>query len=224
MRTRKKQSSSKSLVLALVLLVALIACIYIIQRIVTDGIPSDKLSAYTGSLGLAENNYIQFDTLQQEEYKAPLAGFWESRRDTTIENIALKVTDRIEIKQNGYIWQVIRYFTPTDSTGTLHVVNSYALPYGLVKKDTTQIVVQIRLIRQVYLAAADSGYGESNLDLVSTIQRSGDTLSIDHRVYTKWKEQNIASFFPPKTLGWVDSVRLSQCNTPSITLTRPFKK
>ncbi|MDR0304822.1 MAG: hypothetical protein LBH98_08675 [Chitinispirillales bacterium] len=142
------------------------------------------------------------DSLRNEYYNL-IAGFWEHSSDN--------LYDRIELKDNGIIWQ--------------YTEKTFAFPYNLSKKITrvstsflspmrfganNYAMSNLRIIRETWFMP-DTCYGKNFYDVVANTYFSNDTLIFDSIPYTRYTG-GLQEFFPYGALALVDDIRVRSCN------------
>lgn len=171
----------------------------------------DPMQAYTGA--------DRFDESLKIRIQQSLAGFYRSNAQGTItsQNV-YSVENRCEIKENGYVWQVVTYHVALPSgarRNITHVQNAYILPYGTRKQGTTEVILcETRIVRQVWISGRDTCYGASHEDVLWEIVKGERGIEIQNVVYTPY-DGSLDTLFPSGVLDLVDEIRLSECGRRS---------
>jgi len=157
--------------------------------------------------------YRLFSDERRELEKKKFAGFWEFVTDT-LDSGALQERDRIELKDNGIVWEVREFVIRLplgDSAGFTQVIHAYMNPYGLIKKDTGVTVCEARILRQVMISKGDTCYGPSQVDCTWRARRSGNVLELEHRRYSPYGNAPLSSFFPAGAIDLINKVSIAEC-------------
>jgi hypothetical protein len=144
---------------------------------------------------------------------ADAAGFWESIAADSTK--ALTSIDRLELKDNGIIWKVVRYrlrLPSGDILPFMHIAHAFIRPYGRFPHEERTAVCEARTIRQVAIAGADTCFGPSQADHLWRLNRTADTLRLEGKCYVPFRSTALDTFFPRgNVLGLIDRVSLDDC-------------
>lgn len=192
----------ETLTRGLMLLAILIALCFVVSKL--DALIESAQSAFsTKSQSLSAKNAQDASDSAQSAYYKIIAGFWE--------HSSAKLYDRIEIKDNGIIWQ--------------YTEKTFDFPYDISKKITrvwtafivptrfgenTSATSNMRVIRETYFMP-DTCYGRNFYDIVANTRVSNDTLFFDNVPYTRYTGE-LSGFFPEGALSLVDDIRVVSCN------------
>ena len=218
---KKKQNP---FIKAIVLFVALIFGLFFYNKIATTNVMEGFFAAFEDS-ATEFNSQVEFTEAQRDSLIALASGFWEYQSD---ENAIMKHNDRIEITENGYIWQVeqIQLTLPHETKKNItHVFHGYFYPSSVSAFDTNYINCVIRHFPQLWIYEDDTCeirkyFGTpkkdaiaknafSDLVMVNFIDDDmdvfidGTTLQVRDRRYRPFPKENIQSFFPE---GLIDKV------------------
>ena len=127
----KKQTNSFSK--GLILLSLLIVVFLFYSRITTKGLPP-RISSIVNSEFESFRNLKEFSDEQKLSYKKSAAGFWIYQTEDS--TAPFQKLDRIELLDNGIIWQVTDWFVEFPSGDTVSfmlVRHAYLDPYASVR-------------------------------------------------------------------------------------------
>jgi hypothetical protein len=207
--TAPKSNSLLSARLQLLIFFVILAGLLITYNIAPKGAQRGPIVGAIPGMG----EYIQFDSTQKESMKAALSGFWVYDGPGAA-SLPAQVRIRLELKNNGIIWEMRNYALRLPSGDTarfMHVMHSYILPYGVRRKHRTEIVCDSRVLRQVMFMPHDTCYGESQVDGVRSFERGETTLTTESRFLMPYGNRPLNEFFPPGAIDYVDSIRLDAC-------------
>jgi hypothetical protein len=206
-----RKSSKETTLRGLVLLGVLIVLVIFLSKI-------DILTKYAETI-FSVNSFSSSDSgattatdSLRVEYYNLVAGFWE--------HSSADLYDRIELKDNGIIWQ--------------YTEKTFAFPYNVSKKITRVLtsflspmrfgagnyaMSNLRIIRETWIGynnPPDTCYGKNFYDIVANTSFSSDalghdTLFFDGVAYTRYKGE-LKDFFPDGVILLVDDIRLRSCS------------
>lgn len=205
----------KGIVLALLLVVLLV----FYSRVVQNGVPEQFGGLFDTSYD--DGRHLeQFERPVRDAYKKKYAGFWHAEE---MLSDAIRLKDRLELKDNGIIWQVLHYqmrLPGGDSTSFTHVRHAYLDPYGRDTRDTTEVVGEMHIIGQVYYASDDTCYGPSGENLLWKVGRTQEGLRFHGRDYASYETASLDTFFPAGAIKLIDNINVPKC--PEKTGLRSF--
>jgi hypothetical protein len=137
-----------------VLACVLAAGLIMYQRIITSGALRSFIKAFEP--GGKYTGIVEFTEAQRDSVLKAATGFWEYR---TKDGPGPRISDRLEITANGYIWQVIEITMPLPSGAEKHLthaVHAYFHPSSRGVDDTTYVSGVVRLLNQVWIVDRDT--------------------------------------------------------------------
>ncbi len=205
---KKKKPFGKVIVLT----IGLVVVFYLINKISTSNIIEQILYGFN-QLGDKYSNLIEFTEEEKDSVKKVVAGFWTYTSDTGSNPF---IKDRVEIKDNGYIWQVekIQCKLPSGRKKSLtHAVFAYLYPSSKGVEDSTRINCIERILNQVWIEDEDTceireyiddgGEIRDYLNVIKDVYTDKDKFEMDNREYTLYKHTDISGFFPPGIIEFV---------------------
>jgi hypothetical protein len=184
-----------------------------------------------------------FNEEVKDSVKKKISGFWYCTNAACPSVPFLKISDRMELKDNGIFWQVKRSMISLpsgDSAVFLSVITGYMNPYSRVKTCSDSIACQVHFIAQVTASGSDTCYeeilhpsqdsiksvmpqllrtrqnqGEAAVDTVWDIVANGKRFEFEGRSYSSYDTsgQALSSFFPPGALKLVGKISLNKCRS-----------
>lgn len=133
------------------------------------------------------------------------AGLWQFNIETLIDGKVVKKTDRIEIKNNGIVWQVIEWTIPMPSDSTItfcQIRTAYLKPYGVVGGDS---IVDAFVLSQAFINGTDTCIGSWNYPELWSFRMAGSALTLNRRQYAIYNGE-LDNFFPAGSVSFVESV------------------
>jgi hypothetical protein len=150
------------------------------------------------------------DSLRQDYYNL-IAGFWEHSSGN--------LYDRIELLDNGIIWQYTerKFEFPYNKTyGIDRVSHSFLSPVRF--DDENFAMSNLRVIREVWFMP-DTCFGNSFYDVVANTFYRNDTLFFDSIPYTRYKGE-LKDFFPTGALDLLGlnpkAINIAPCKSKSV--------
>jgi hypothetical protein len=156
-------------------------------------------------LDLYYRNTKRFTPEEKKHFLEAHAGLWMYTSKVSAGGVPLERSDRLEIKSNGIIWEVVEWDVAMPGPDAplpvrlIQVRSVYVVPYGVLKNDTLN---DAYTIHQTFIRANDTCFGGWNFIDLWNIAKSCDSLVINRKKYTAYKG-DLASFFPK---GLVDLV------------------
>ncbi len=213
MNTRQSSGMFATLKKVVPLALVFAVVLYLADKVSREGIPS-QLRFLLDSPVQEYGELLKYTDEQKSRVKKYVAGFRQSRSGEGRGLSFVRTIDRLELKDNGYVWQVKthRVGLPSGDTTLLrHIIHGYVQPFGHPPGDSSEMVVDIFVIRQVFQYDTDTCYGESNQARTRRLERRGGTLLIDGREYTNYGEASLDTFFHPGSIDLIDRFALSDC-------------
>ncbi len=214
---KKKQNP---FIKALVLLIALIFGVSFYSKVATTDVMEGFLSVFENSM-TESSSQTKFSDEERDSVTKLVAGFWTYQTDT---NNVIAIDDRIEITDNGYIWQVeqIQFTLPSgDKKNIAHVFHGFLYPSSKSSLDSLSINSVIRFLPQLWIYGNDTCeirkyYGESRehkvednviadygnfvvddfKDEAVDVLADGNVFKMGDRDYRPYKGKDIQTFFP----------------------------
>jgi hypothetical protein len=156
----------------------------------------------------------RFDEAQKDILKKRYAGYWVYENDTLSGTNAIHKKDLIELKNNGIVWQVIRWeVTMPDKLqrAFTQVRTAYCNPFG--RGDGGDTICETAILKQAFMTDGDTCVDNSTkvVQLETwNVSRRGDTLVLCNRKYTKYAGEP-SLFFPEGLIRIVDSISRRMC-------------
>jgi hypothetical protein len=218
---RYSSKSKSSFGKAIVLLIGLILVIIFIQLVSTGNLIQQVINVFEQS-GAKYSDLVEFSDEERNSIKEKIAGFWTFASDS---GSPVNIDDRIEITDNGYIWQVkkIQFTLPSGKNKQLtHAVHAYLHPSSKAVGDTTQVNCILRTFNQVWIDEEDTceirkyiyvGDTTTILDYhnkILDIYFDSEKIKLENREYAKYSESDISDFFPPGLIDLVHNLRSAE--------------
>jgi hypothetical protein len=202
-------NQKNSVVKGLLLLFVFAAILFFYRNLRTNGLPSHLSSMFSGEF---ENyrNLKALDSIQVDSIKKEFAGFWVHTTGDSTSSV--RVTEMLELQKTGIIWEVIRWdlrFLGADSVTLYQVRHCYLNPYSH-SSDTSDVICDIRVLRQSFVIGDDTCYGLSQVDNLWRAKRIGDEFELSRKRFTRYNGP-LESFFPDGLIDLVDKINLSEC-------------
>ncbi|MBD3347361.1 MAG: hypothetical protein GF401_20075 [Chitinivibrionales bacterium] len=211
MRTQKEPKRARTLIKAVPLIIVLVVVAIITNRISKEGLPSHFASLLESPM----EDYTVVDNFTEQEKDSArkmFAGFWEKRQE--YPGGAFVEKDRLELKDNGIIWQVKEYTLQLPSNREFvvsHVIHGALVPYGYSKNDTGAVVCDVLIIRQNVVAENDTCYGESNAADLWKMKKTEKSLRINDADYLPYGTASLDTFFQQGILNTIDDFTVEAC-------------
>ena len=159
---------------------------------------------------------------EKDPVKKKIAGFWYCSNVVDDDIPCLKVSDRIELKQNGIFWRVLQKVITlpnNDSLQFTHVMTGYMDPFSFSKKTPDSLTFEVHIIGQVMIAGNDTCFGDSKVDTVWDAFANGSRFSFSKIEYRNFDTAGAAifSFFPKGAIKLIQKITLNQCH-PSFSM------
>jgi len=202
-------TSKKAMLKGLGLLVALI-CVFALMS------NMETISYAVGQM-LSPRQFdvaaLEATNAKREEHYKLIAGFWEHKSDSLF--------DRIEILENGIIWQYTqkKFILPNATADTIsRISTSFLHPVSFEEGNIA--MSDLRMIREVWIMP-DTCFGRrSFLDYAQT-KKSDGTLFFNGVAYTRY-EGEIREFFPVNSLSLLRpnavTISMPSCGTDAHVL------
>jgi hypothetical protein len=156
-----KSDAQKSYQKALYLAIAFVVVLVIANSLVK--VVSHSMNSLKANSGPANPNIVVFDEKDKDPIKKRIAGFWRCGGAKSPAFPFLRVSDRIELKDNGIFWRVkhTTIVLPSgDSAAFSMVMTGYANPYSKSRSDSDSMSFQVHFIGQVLISGKDTCYVE----------------------------------------------------------------
>lgn len=211
MHNTKKSSSRISLIKGIVLLSILVIALLFVSSLRRFGLPAQVSSLLNVDYDVSRQKIVQIPESKQDSIRKTFAGFWVSATENN--DAAVKKYNNIEIKDNGIIWQVIKWFVTFPSGDTLsmyHVRNAYLMPYGQ-HQGKSGYACDVRIIRQIFIVGNDTCYGSSNTDNLWLLENTSGGLKLNNLAFGSY-DGELSNFFPEGMINHVDDLLLKSCS------------
>jgi len=214
-----KDKGRTAIVKAGVLTIGLIFGLIAYSKISTTDM-SAKLLTMFDETGSKYTNRIEFPETTKVELKKTFAGFWTFQSSPDANP---RIDDRIELKDNGIVWQISRvdYTLPSGAvTSIMNIVFGYNDPFSLSDKDSSFTVCNYVKVRQIWIYDNDTCYGQSNEAGVWVVRMEDGSINRNGRNYDSFGNGDLSQFFPSNNLiPLVDKVDLPACPPQTNRLT-----
>lgn len=147
----------------------------------------------------------RFSEQEKAVFLGSHAGLWQFNIETLVDGKIVKKTDRIEIKNNGIIWQVVEWTIPMPSDSTItfrQIRTAYLKPYGVVGGDS---ICDAYVLSQAFINGTDTCIGSWNYPELWSFRMSGSELGLNRRQYSVYRGEP-DSFFPAGSVAFVERV------------------
>jgi hypothetical protein len=165
----------------------------------------NNASQGTKRLELYYRGAKRFSEEQKTIYLKGLAGFWTFDLEKMAGGKLVSKKDRLEIKENGIVWQVVEWkmtMPVADTAATFtHIRTAYINPYGISRGDTLS---DAYVLSQAFICGNDTCFGGYNYSELWQISRRGGDLMISKRNYRPYRG-DLTAFFPPGAVDLVES-------------------
>ena len=149
------------------------------------------------------------------------SGYWERVEQMQLPEKPFALSDRIEILNNGIVWQVRRLTVQLPnkkSVDCMQVLTAFIKPFKRLEEDPPTVVVDGVIMGEAFVSPPDTCYvasrargvtpqGEviavSQRPYASQFRREGKTLTVDRERFTAYDTANgsLAGFFPEGSRG-----------------------
>ncbi|MBD3422150.1 MAG: hypothetical protein GF398_18720 [Chitinivibrionales bacterium] len=173
------------------------------------------------------------DSLNVADVQKQLAGFWCF--DSPVEpHTTIWEHDRLELKENGIIWQVRRTCVrlPDNTVDTTTYVNHrYLQPKSYYAGSPNTYLCDGKIIDHVWLTYADTCYAPQPVHFIKEQSARGadsivtreenfsreltlanDTLYFENRIYTPYPDSSLDNFFPANVLEYIEKFTVPRCD------------
>ncbi len=196
---------------AAILLVAIAAIVALMSiKIDTSGINRVIASMSSGTNLTRKDMAPAYSDSQKVVIKKRFTGFWKFNGPIS-DNISFD--DRIEYKDNGIVWRYTKWIVrlPSgDSAEVAQVTQAYANPYAPLASDTTTVICESKVLKQVDIRESDTCYSTIFPDELWTIAHKDSSLYLGGRKYWSYKDSSLAVFFPAGAIHLPDDVRVRE--------------
>jgi len=211
MRQVKSPKSKYSLARPLIMLAALAVAFLLYYAVTRKGMPTDFTYMFDAVDTEGAHEWAPFTEAQQDSVRRALAGFRESERIDSLGPVTLRLLDRLELKDNGIFWQVRQYTVAGEVTGRFsHVLNGYLIPFGASRKTPGKLLSDVRIIRQAYVAGADTCYGPSQADSTWKLYTGNGGFGWKNVRFAPY-EGALTAFFEPGIIDIPENLYTREC-------------
>ena len=208
--TSQKKSSPKSSFVQAVLLIVFLVLGYLGYTFLKKGGLTAGLNSFM-STDISDFRSLQsMDEEKKNTLKKVLGGFWVY---TTKDSLApVQKDERLELRDNGIIWQVNRWrvaYPDADTAEYYHVRYGYLNPYSIAA-DEKSIVCEVRSIRQVFIVDDDTCFGESQVDELWQTRIHDSLLVLNRKRFMPYHGE-LAGFFPEGMIDLIDKLIINDC-------------
>jgi|GEM_PF-2535124 len=200
----RKVSRRASFTKAVVLTALLVVALFLYHRVTRYGIPKDFFLA-PDRAPADPSRLMQFTEEQKDSVKRLIAGFW-AYDDGDADSGALRLSDRIELKDNGIIWRVTVRDLRLPSGRRSRIVSvshAYIHPFGRMKDNERLLVCEARVMREAVIRDNDTCFGTDNVDDVWNIEGDGTSFRFEDRHYRAYRG-DVRTFFPPAAIDVIE--------------------
>lgn len=202
---KKKNTLNKGIVL----LIGLLFVFYIYNQVSNKNFIENLMKIFDTSMS-GHSTRPQFPENKRNEIIKKAHGFWTSESNIS-KNIVIQ--DRLEITNNGYIWQVesANLTLPSgDCISIEHVYNGYFFPSSIAVFDTTWTNVVIRNMNQLWIYNNDTcivkryvneeGIVSDYIDRSIDVFVSDSSLIMKNKHYQRYSKESVDDFFPQELI------------------------
>lgn len=232
---RPPRQGRSSFIKAIILIIGLILIIALYNRIphivsnINDLLTEADVDPYQRG---------EFSEAQQDSLKKELAGFWMYDEDRLQNSGFHHVFDRIEIRENGIVWQVKKdiYYLPSgDSAVVTLIQQAYLRPFSWCDEEKSLLQCEVRGLKRVYFFDSDTcyipafkktpellnenSYYVPTMDETWYIRKGESDFIWEDRRYSSYEKKDISLFFPKGSISLVDSINISECSGKGTVLT-----
>jgi hypothetical protein len=146
----------------------------------------------------------RFSEQEKADFINKHAGLWQFNIETMENGKIVKKTDRLEIKQNGIVWQVTEWDIPMPSDTVVpfrQIRTAFIKPYGVMKNDS---MCDAFILTQAFTDRTDTCFGAWNYPELWSFQRDGASLIFNQRRYASYNGEP-GDFFPRGSIAYVQS-------------------
>ena len=217
---KKRSPFAKAIALAIGLVIAL----YLYHKVKTSNLMEVFLSVFEDTM-TTPTNQSKFSNRERDSLVELASGFWVYKSDTAD---LITIDDRLEITDNGYMWQVeqTQFTLPSGNKKNItHVFHGFFYPSSISVPDTTYVNIVVRNLPQMWIydddtciitkyfggtrshkviedAFADLVVGDFKDEAVDVFL-GGKFFKMNNRKYTPYGDEDIQIFFPE---GLIDKV------------------
>lgn len=197
---------------ALVLLIGFIFALIIIHMVTQTDIIGQIIRAFELS-GSKYDDLLEFTQKERDSTLVKIAGFWTYASKS---QEPFKITDKIELKTNGYIWRVEEcdYILPSGmKKNIIHASHEFLYPSSGSAGDASNLNCVIRTFQQLWIQDGDTcvvrdyaGRESEKLvadiivvdfiDKVYDIFADGKIMNMYGRKFDRYSDSDLSKFFP----------------------------
>jgi hypothetical protein len=163
--------------------------------------------------------------------KQKVSGYWQHTEPEQLPQKPYRVSDRIELKENGVFWQVNKltlWLPYGDTSVCTHIQTGYINPFKLKGADSGTVLVDALVKSQAFAQKFDTCYiaslsaaiqNQRNIISMSQdvfakeLKKMHDSLFVDGRLYTSYDTNTnaLADFFPRGSVEIIDNIAIGEC-------------
>lgn len=220
---KKRSPFAKAIALAIGLVIAL----YLYHMVKTSNLMEVFLSVFEDTM-TTPTNQSKFTNKERDSVVELASGFWVYKSDTAD---LITIDDRLEITDNGYMWQVeqIQFTLPSGNKKSMtHVFHGFFYPSSKAVPDSTYVNSVIRNLPQMWIDDGDTCvikkyYGASREHKIDDVVLAdhgdfvvadykdeaidvfidGKQLKMNDKDYNPYKKKDIQNFFPKSLIDIV---------------------
>jgi hypothetical protein len=215
MQGYKKSNPQSSYIKAGVLLAVVVILFIVSQRLSTGKLPGADMTKL--QLGLAKLNSMQlYSETKKDSVRKAVAGLWMTAPESRALTGMIDLDDRIEMKDNGIIWQVKTYTVALPSGDTSrysYIMTGYLLPFGQRLAADSTAYSDVRVIYQVMIKDKDTCYGESNImtGWSHAPRKAADSIMMFEGTKYRLYSGDVTRFFPAGAVNLAKKLSLNPC-------------
>ncbi|MBN1578041.1 MAG: hypothetical protein JW913_15885 [Chitinispirillaceae bacterium] len=208
--TSPRRGTAKSSYVQAILLLVFLALGILGYKVLKKGGFTSGLNAF---INMDVKDFRSLQSMKEEQklsLQKSFGGFWVNR--TADPDALIRKNDRLELRDNGIIWQVVHWLVlyPCGDTGSYyHIRHGYLNPYS-VAADRRSIVCEVRTIRQIFIYGADTCFGRSQVDELWQTRKEDSLLVMNRKRYLPYHGE-LSDFFPEGMIDLIDKPMLKDC-------------
>lgn len=214
---RKKLSRTRSSFRrAMVLFAGLVLALLLYARI--PGLLS-RITAILQESADASYQRGEFSEAQQDSLRKKIAGFWLYGADSAAGSRDVALSDRVEIKDNGIVWQVrdLRISLPTNDTARVREIRqAYLTPFRWVDQHAGDLLCEVWSLKRILIRDSDTCYSTERVEEAWQVRVDSSGFLWRDREYASYGDRDLSLFFPASLLDLVDEIGLRKDATYSI--------
>ena len=205
-----KKGTSKTSFVQAVLLIVFLVLGYLGYSVLKKGGGTAGLNSF---VNMEVEDFRALKSMKEEQKHAlqkTFGGFWVYSTADTFAPV--RKEERLELRDNGIIWQVIRWqvaYPDEDTVFYYQIRHGYLNPYS-VAADGRSIVCEVRTIRQVFMQNDDTCFGQSQVDELWQARIDGSLLVMNRKRYQQYHGE-LSLFFPGGMIDLIDELIMNDC-------------